>query len=101
MARKVLNRKALREEVEAAEQAAGGAASEEAPAKAPAKRKKRTKETPVERIKLYWGVYNQTMKCVAKYEYSQKRDAEKKAAALTESGKSAHFIQKIREVIAG
>ena len=99
MARKVLNRKALREEAEAAEQAAGGAASEEAPAKAPAKRKKRTKETPVERVKLYWHVCNQSMKPVAKYEYHQKRDADKKAAALTESGKSVHFVVKYREVI--
>lgn len=99
MARKILNHKALRKEAEAAQQAAEGTTSEAAVAKAPPKRKKRTKETPVERVKLYWGVYNQSMKCVAKYEYSQKRDAEKKAAALSDPGKSQHFIQKIREVI--
>ena len=102
MARKILNRKALREEAESAELAAaeaGKAAGAPAAEKAPAKRKKRTKEVPVVRVKLFWGVCNQTSRRVAKYEYHQKRDAEKKAAALTESSKSYHYVQKFREEI--
>ena len=87
MARKILNRKALRDEVAAAEQAqaetASTPATEATPAKAaPPKRKKRTKEAPVIRVKLFWGVFNQSMKCVAKYEYSQKRDADKRGRAV-------------------
>ena len=97
MARKVVNRKQLREEAEAAEKAGEG--TEAAPKKKAAKRKSRAKE-PVEiRRKLFWGVYNQSMKRVALFEFTQKKQAEKKAAELSASGKSPHFIQKVKEDI--
>ena len=99
MARKIVNRKALREEVEAAEKAEkAGETAEKTEKKKPAKRKSR-KEAVVVRTKLFWGVFNQSMKRVALFEYSQKDDADKKAAALTQAGKQPHFVQKVKEPI--
>ena len=51
------------------------------------------------RMKLYWGVFNQSMKRVALYDYSQKKEADKKAADLGANGKSPHFVQKVKEVV--
>ena len=95
MARKVVNRKALRDENDAAE--AAEAAGEGAPkkkAKRKTKRKSRTKEAVEVRKKLCWGVYNQSMKRVALYDFHQKEAAEQKAEDLGKGGKSPHFIQR-------
>ena len=100
MARKVVSRKALREEAEAAEAAekAGGAKKKAAKKKA-AKRKSRAK-TPVDvRMKLYWGVFSQSLKRVALFEFDEKKKAEKKAEDLSKSGKTPHFVQKVKEAI--
>ncbi len=98
MARKVVNRKALRQEVEAAERA------KETPAQQPkgstTRRKSRTKEAGEVRVKLYWGVFNQLLKRVALYEYHQKKEAERKAEALTETTKTPHFVRKVKEEVA-
>lgn len=106
MARKVLNRKELREESDAAERAAPKkkkavktAKKETTAKKKPAKRKSRAKAAKEVRLKAFWGVFNQSMKRVALFEYSQRRQAEKKANELTASGKSPHFIQPVKEVI--
>lgn len=100
MANKIVNRKAKRQEVEAAEAAeqAGDAPKKKAKRKT-AKRKSRAKEPAEVRVKLFWGVFNQGMKRVALYEYSQKDAADKKAASLSSSGKSPHFVQKVKEAI--
>ncbi|HAY82484.1 MAG TPA: hypothetical protein DCY79_21975 [Planctomycetaceae bacterium] len=97
MARKVANRKALREEVEAAEKAEAAAPKKKKKKKA-AKRKSRAKQAEVRR-KLFWGVFSQSLKRVALYEYSQKKQAEKKAEDLSKSGKSPHFVMKVKEEI--
>jgi hypothetical protein len=107
MARKVLNRKELREESDAAERAgkakkkavkpeAGDAAAAK---KKPAKRKSRAKSAKEVRLKAFWGVFNQSMKRVALFEYSQRKQADKKAAELSTSAKSPHFVQPVKEVI--
>ena len=98
MARKVVNRKALREESEAAEKAGLGK-KKAVKKKKTAKRKSRAKEPADVRMKVFWGVFNQSLKRVATYEFNQKKEAEKKAEALSASGKSPHFVQKIKEVI--
>ena len=98
MARKVVNRKALREESEAAEKAGLGK-KKAVKKKKTAKRKSRAKEPADVRMKMFWGVFNQSLKRVATYEFNQKKEAEKKAKALSSSGKSPHFVQKIKEVI--
>jgi hypothetical protein len=96
MARKVVNRKALREEAEAAEKA-GLTKKKAAPKKKATRRKK--KEPSEVRVKLFWGVFNQSLKRVALYEFNQKKQAEKKATDLSKDGKSPHFVQKVKEVI--
>ena len=74
MARKVINRKELRAENDAAERigaekkskkAADG--SVEAPVKK-AKRKSRAKSAKEVRMKAFWGVFNQSLKRVALFE---------------------------------
>jgi hypothetical protein len=99
MARKVVNRKALREAAEAAEKIEG-AAGEGAPKKKAAKRKSKTKDPESIRKVLYWGVFNQTMKMIAKYAFNQKKQAEAKAAELSASGKSPHFVKRHTEDVA-
>ncbi len=100
MARKIVNRKILREEAEAAE----AAEKAETPAKKTvkrktAKRKSRKKVAAEVRIKLFWGVFSQSMKRVALFEHDQKKAADEKAAALSSSGKSPHFVQKVKEAV--
>ncbi|RCS52952.1 hypothetical protein DTL42_09040 [Bremerella cremea] len=97
MARKVANRKELRAQVEAAE--AAEAQDDGAPKKKKAKRKSRSKKTTEVRMKMFWGVFNQSMKRVALYEFDQKEEAEAKAADLSKAGKPQHFVQKVKETI--
>jgi hypothetical protein len=100
MARKVVNRKELRAEAEAAEQA--GVTQKKKAAtkkKATSTRATRSKAVADVRMKLFWGVFNQSLKRVAVYEFSEKKEAEKKAEELSKSGKSPHFVQKVKEVI--
>jgi hypothetical protein len=98
MARKIMNRRELRDQADAA------AASGEAPAKKAAKekapRKSRAKKKTGEvRLKAFWGVFNQSLKRVALYEYSDRKQADKKAAELNASGKSPHFVKPVKEAI--
>jgi hypothetical protein len=97
MARKILNRKELREEHDAAERGEG--APKAAVKKAPAKRKSRAKVAKEVRLKAFWGVFNQSLRRISLFEYSQRAEADKKAAELTESQKSPHFVQLVKEVI--
>lgn len=102
MARKLLNRMALREEAEAAEKADKASGKKEKEKEAGEKkpvRRSRKKEAAVVRIKLFWGVFNQSLKRVALYEYSQRKQADKKAQELGQGGKAPHFVQKVKEVI--
>ncbi|MHB8971926.1 MAG: hypothetical protein ACYC3X_28120 [Pirellulaceae bacterium] len=98
MARKIVNRKALREEVEAAEKADAGK-KKVVVAKKTTKRASRSKEPADLRKKVFWGVFNQSLKRVATFEFNQKKEAEKKAEALSQTGKSPHFVQKVKETI--
>jgi hypothetical protein len=97
MARKVLNRKELRKENDAAEQAE--ATSAPAAKKPPAKRKSRPKVAKEVRLKAFWGVFNQSMRRIAVFEYSERPQAQKKASEMSESQKSPHFVQLVKEVI--
>lgn len=100
MARKVVSRKDLRAEAEAAE--AIEAAEEKAAPKKKKKaapRKSRAKAAAEVRLKAFWGVFNQSLKRVALYDYSQKKEAEKRAKELTAKGKQPHFVQPVKEVI--
>lgn len=96
MARKIVNRKELRIEAEAAEKAGK---KKKAPKKKAAKRKSRAKASAVVRMKLFWGVFNQSLKRVALYEFNQRKQAEQKAVDLSKGGKSPHFVQRVKEAI--
>jgi hypothetical protein len=103
MARKILNRKELREESDTAEREAkskkkADKGEGEAKKKAP-KRKSRAKSAKEVRLKAFWGVFNQSMKRVALFEYSQRKQADKKAAELSNSAKTPHFVQPVKEII--
>lgn len=100
MARKILNRLELRAQNEArAGQVAeeGGVAEKEK--KAPAKRKSRAKVVKEVRLKAFWGVFNQSMRRIARFEYSQRKAADEKAAELSVSQKTPHFVQLVKEVL--
>ena len=66
--------------------------------KKPVKRVRTVKEV---RLKAFWGVFNQSLRRIALYEFNQRKEADKKAAELTKSGKSPHFVQPVKEVIEG
>jgi hypothetical protein len=100
MARKILNRKELRDEADAAERASGDEkAKEPAKKKAPAKRKSRAKSAKEVRLKAFWGVFNQSLRRISVFEYAERAAADKKAAEMTESQKTPHFVQLVKEVI--
>jgi hypothetical protein len=67
-----------------------------APKKKAAKRSRTVKEV---RLKAFWGVFNQSLRRVALFEYNERKQADKKAAELTKSGKSPHFVQPVKEQI--
>ena len=98
MARKVVSRKEKRAEVEAAERA--GVTKKAPVKKKAAPRKSRSKSAAEVRLKAYWGVFNQSLKRVALYEYADKKKAEKRAQELSESGnKTPHFVQPVKEAV--
>ena len=99
MARKILNRKELRAENDAAEAAGAAAGTKPAVKKPPAKRKSRAKVAKEVRLKAFWGVFNQSLRRIAVFEYSQRPEADKKAAELSEGQKTPHFVQLVKEVI--
>jgi hypothetical protein len=114
MARKVVNRKELRAQADAAEargktksaskeKATKEKAPKEKKAKEPKKvgekkpaRKKAAKEA---RMKAYWGVFNSGMKRLALFEYADKKAADKKVQELIGSSRAHHFVQLVKEAI--
>ena len=79
-----------------------GAADKGAAAKKKAAPKKRASRASKEiRLKAFWGVFNQSLKRVALFEFNERKQADKKAADLTKNGKSPHFVQPVKEVIEG
>lgn len=68
-------------------------------AKAPAKSKAKSAKPakPAARNRIVWAVVNDAYKTIATFEYSQREQAETKAREMTEKGKGAHFVQKVKE----
>jgi len=102
MARKVVSRKELRAEAEAAErkgETKKPAKAKKDPTKAPVKRKSRAKSAKDVRLKAFWGVFSQSMKRVALFEYNERKQADKKAGELSTTSKTPHFVQVVKEVI--
>jgi cobalamin biosynthesis protein CobT len=135
MARRILNRKDLRADFEAAERRkqeddeeeegdeeesdeadesaeADGDESEEGDEEeeeAPKKKKKvvkavkpkRTRTPKHVRMKVIWGVYNNSNQCVAKFDYPKRKEAEEHAAKLSaaKNPPQTFFIQPIKEAM--
>ena len=70
-----------------------------APPKPKAKAKPRTRTAKVTRMRVVWGVYNNSNQLLTTYEYPKKQDAEAHAAKLTADKKSTHFVQPLKEPI--
>jgi hypothetical protein len=64
--------------------------------KKPVKRIRAPKEV---RLKAYWGVFNQTMRRVALFEFNERKKADQKAEELSKTGKTPHFVQPVKEQI--
>jgi hypothetical protein len=133
MAKRILNRKDLRADFDAAErrkaedeeqdeedeeegeedeeaaaeteEEEGEEAEEEAP---PPKKKKaakpkatkpktRSRGAKVTRMRVVWGVFNNSNQCVATFDYPKRRDAEDLVAKLTAEKKNTHFLQPVKE----
>ena len=96
-AKKATTKKATKKAAKkAAKKVADG---DEAAPKKKKKRKSRKKAEEVIRRKVFWGVFNHAMKLVAKYEFNQRKAADKRAGELSPEGKPPHFVQKIKEDI--
>jgi hypothetical protein len=95
------------DEGDADAEAEGGDDDEEAP-----KKKKKPKKPPKEkvvkprksrsakkptRMKVVWGVFNNSNARVATYDYPKRADADAHAAKLTADKKSTHFVQPVKE----
>lgn len=61
--------------------------------------KSRRKPKAEIRTRIYWGVFNQSLKRVALFEFDQKGEAEKRAVKLHKSSGEQHFIQKLKAVV--
>jgi DNA (cytosine-5)-methyltransferase 1 len=132
MARRILNRKDLRADFEAAErrkqdedevegeeeevddddeeeasdESEGEEAEEEVEEEAPKKKKKaapkepkpkRTRTPKQVRMRVVWGVFNNSNQRVSTYDYNKKKEAEEHAAKLMTDKKTTFFIQPIKE----
>jgi hypothetical protein len=100
------------EEEEADDEAEGEGGDEdeeeEAPKKKPKKvakpkpkAKPRTRAVKITRMRVVWGVFNNSHQQVASYEYPKKQDALDHAAKSTAEKKTGHpfFIQPVKEAI--
>jgi hypothetical protein len=99
----------LSEESDEGEEGEGDGDDEEAPKpkpkpkkKAPAKpkaTKSRTRTPKVTRMKVVWGVFNNSHQVVEEFDYPRKREAEEMVARLTADKKSGHpfFLQPVKK----
>ena len=69
-----------------------------APAKSKAKSTKAVK--PSARMRIVWHVVNDAFKTIATFDYTQKAEAEAKAAEMNAKGKGTFFVQKAKEPMA-
>jgi hypothetical protein len=126
MARRILNRKDLRADYDAAErrQTEGGEGEEaeeleeeeggddaaaegdeDAPKKkkaktaVKAKAKPRTRTPKITRMRVVWVVLDNSNKKVGTFDYPKRKEAEELAAKLTVDKKQTHFVQPLKEQI--
>jgi len=100
------------EEEEGAEDEEPGEDEEEADEERPKKKKKaapkvakpkakpRSRAAKVVRMRVVWGVFNNSHQMVASYDYPKKADAEAHAAKLMADKRQTHFVQPVKEPMA-
>lgn len=87
---------------DAAEDAAGVKPKKKKAAvkKAPGEVKPRkTKSKAIERKRMVWVVYDNSHKEVARFPYTQRKEADEKAEQLKTDKKQTYFVQPVKEVI--
>ena len=102
MAKKTAKKKApAKKATKKAKKAAPAKKAEPKKKKAATKKKKTTRSRAAKeiRLKAYWGVFSQSLKRVALFEFNERKQAEKKAQELSKSGKSPHFVQPVKEQV--
>jgi hypothetical protein len=95
------------EDAEAEAEPEGDEEDEEAPKKKKkakpkvkvVKPKTRTRAAKIIRMRVVWGVFNNSHQCVATYEYPKRDEADQHAARLTTDKRSTHFVQPVKEAI--
>jgi hypothetical protein len=65
----------------------------------PKAKPKRTRVAKVIRMRVVWGVFNNSHQMVASYEYPKKDEADAHAAKLIADKKTTHFVQPVKEPI--
>ena len=95
MARRPLNRMALRAEAEAAEALGLNTPPEKKPTAEPTER--RPKPVAQARMRVVWAVCDIGGRTVATFDYPAKADAEALAAQLKTRGKGEHFVRSLKE----
>ena len=68
-------------------------------AKPKAKAKPRSRAAKIVRMKVVWGVFNNSNQRIAVYEYPKRKEADDHAARLTADKKNTHFVQPVKEPI--
>lgn len=82
--------------------AAAGEAKKVAPVKKRKVAKARRTAGKQIRLKAYWGVFNQSLRRVALFEFNERKKADDKAAELSNSAKGTpHFVMPVKEAIEG
>jgi hypothetical protein len=62
-----------------------------------APKKTRTRTPKVTRMKVVWGVFNNSNQRVATFDYPKRKDADDLAAKLSNDKKTTHFVQPVKE----
>jgi hypothetical protein len=69
------------------------------PPKVKPKAKPRTRAVKITRMRVVWGVFNNSHQMVASYEYPKRSDADAHAVRLTTEKRNTHFVQPVKEPI--
>jgi hypothetical protein len=99
MAPKTLKKRVASEDKSSPEGDKSKKAGKTAEAKKKPVKRPRTKVPKVVRLKAFWVVFNQGMKRVAVFEYSEQKKAQRRAEELNATQKTPHFVQLIKEPI--
>lgn len=79
------------------EAAAGKAAVKKKAAKKTVRRKSTKKKTDPHRLRMVWGVFDNSNQQVAVFPYVDRASADKKAQEMTEKGRGPYFVQPVKE----